>query len=310
MAQRFGGQFSPDGQGPRNDHEDGPRVEAKPAPSPTLTGLKRTKIGLRVNALWLLPTPIALFAFGKPPLSMAVALAGYGLLIGAVWLLREGLKAQEAYEARAVARRPVVPRKMIASAATGVGLGLASFATGFGLIGGIVIGALAAALHLVAFGPDPLKDKGMEGVDSFQTNRVATAIEEAEKHLEAMADAIRRAQDRGIEAEVTRFAQTARGLFRRVEEDPRDLTAARKYLSVYLLGARDATAKFADFYARSSDAQARAGARADFSALLTDLGQNFSARTETLILEDRTDLDVEIEVLRERLAREGVIARS
>ena len=50
-------------------------------------------------------------------------------------------------------------------------------------------------------------------------------------------------------------------------------------------------------------------ARADYEALLTDLEQNFAARTQKLLLDDRSDLTVEIEVLRERLDREGVHPR-
>ena len=89
---------------------------------------------------------------------------------------------------------------------------------------------------------------------------------------------------------------------RTVEEDPRDLTAARKFLVVYLEGAAEATVKFADIYARNRDQQAKA----NYVALLDDLERNFSAKTETLMASDRTALDVEIEVLRDRLQREGV----
>jgi 5-bromo-4-chloroindolyl phosphate hydrolysis protein len=159
---------------------------------------------------------------------------------------------------------------------------------------------MGAALHLGAFGADPLKDKGMEGIDVFQTDRVAKAIAEAEAHLDAMKDAILRAGDGQMERRVERFAAAARTLFRSVEQDPRDLTAARKYLSVYLMGARDATVKFADLYARTRDA----AARADYDALLTDLETTFAARTRDLMSSSRTDLDVEIAVLRDRLKLE------
>jgi len=111
-----------------------------------------------------------------------------------------------------------------------------------------------------------------------------------------------RVGDRTLGARVERFQNPARTLFRTVEDDPRDLTAARKYLSVYLLGARDATVKFADVYARTNDPQARV----DYEALLDDLEQNFAARTRKMLLDDRTDLTVEIDVLRDRLQREGV----
>ena len=86
------------------------------------------------------------------------------------------------------------------------------------------------------------------------------------------------------------------------KRQPRDLTGARKYLSVYLRGARDATVKFADLYGRTRDEDARR----DYVALLDDLEANFSAQTEKLLTDNRTDLDIEIEVLRDRLAREGV----
>ena len=76
----------------------------------------------------------------------------------------------------------------------------------------------------------------------------------------------------------------------------------RRYLGVYLLGARDATTRFVELHGRSGDS----GARADYVALLDDLDHTFAERTRRLMAESRTDLDVEIGVLRDRLAREGV----
>ena len=52
-----------------------------------------------------------------------------------------------------------------------------------------------------------------------------------------------------------------------MEDDPRDLTAARRYLGVYLLGARDASTKFAEVYARTHSTETRE----DYLALLDDL---------------------------------------
>ncbi|MEL7088708.1 MAG: 5-bromo-4-chloroindolyl phosphate hydrolysis family protein, partial [Planctomycetota bacterium] len=151
-------------------------------------------------------------------------------------------------------------------------------------------------------GIDPLRDKGMEGIDTFQQDRVARVVDEAESHLRAMTDAMKRAEDRQMELKLEQFQTTARDMIRTVEEDPRDLTAARKYLGVYLLGARDATIKFADIYSRTRDAEAKA----DYAQLLDDLAENFAARTQKLLVDDRSDLNIEIDVLRDRLQREGV----
>ena len=294
MAQRFGGKFSPD---------DAPDISGAPQKSP-FHGQRRSRVGGRVNFLFLAPLPLAFRAFFQDPTGLALNLLAFGTLILAAWLTRDGLVAQEAYQARKIARRPAIPRKMFGSALTGIGLFIAGYAGTDSIFNPVLLAVVGALLHGFSFGIDPLRDKGMEGIDTFQSDRVARVIEGAEKHLAAMSDAIKRAGDRKIEARVEQFQATARDMFRTVEEDPRDLTAARKYLGVYLLGARDATAKFADIYARSNDAKARA----DYEALLTDLEENFAARTRALLLDDRSDLDVEIEVLRERLAREGIRA--
>ena len=134
----------------------------------------------------------------------------------------------------------------------------------------------------------------------IENGGAAEAVDAGEAHLAAMKDAILRAGDRSLETRVAQFAETARSLFRSVESDPGDLTAARKFLSVYLQGARDATAKFADLYAQNRDAKARA----DYEALLTDLETTFAARTTALLANGHTDLDVEISVLRDRLKYE------
>lgn len=68
------------------------------------------------------------------------------------------------------------------------------------------------------------------------------------------------------------------------------------------MGARDATIRFADIYSRSQDAQAQT----DYGALLDDLSNNFARKTQKLLVDDRSDLNVEIEVLRDRLPHEGV----
>ena len=294
MAERFGGKFSP--------KPDTSSDAEHPPVANNWAGQRRTRAGGRINLLFLAPLPLAVRAFVQDPADLGLTLIGLGLLLAAAWLTREGVLAQEAYDGRKIARRPAIPRKIFGSFLTGAGLFFAAYAGQTGFANPLIFGVIGAALHSFSFGLDPLRSKGMEGIDTFQQDRVARAVGEAEKNLSAMSDAIKRAGDRKLEARVEGFQSTVRDMFRTIEEDPRDLTSARKYLGVYLLGARDATAKFADIYARSRDATVRI----DYEALLNDLEENFSARTQAFLLDDRTDLDVEIEVLRERLERENL----
>ena len=255
----------------------------------------------RTKWITIAAIPFLLSAFWQEPMGMVANLAAFGLVAFASRLTREGLQAEAAYDARRVARRPAWPRKLFGGVLTGLGLAIGAAEPG-ALTGAVLIGFVGAVLRYLAFGPDPMRDKGMEGVDSFQQDRVARIIAEGEAYLAGMQDAIRRTGDRRLEARVALFAETARELFRRVEQYPGDLTAARRYLGVYLMGARDATVKFADLYAETQDP----GARGDYEALLTDLEANFAARTRALIDSGRTDFDIELQVLRDRLAREGV----
>ena len=289
MAQRFGGKYSPDwasgGQRP---------VDATPN---AFDGKKPTKAGFKSNLLFLLPFAFVWKAFQGEPTDLALGLSAFGLLLLAAWQTREGLFAQEAYEARKTARRPALPRKILAAALIGLGLGAGAVMADQPVLISALLGAIGAGLHLGAFGLDPLRDKGTEGIDTYQTDRVARAVDTGEKHLEGMRDAILRARDRQLEARVDRFTATARKLFRTVEDDPRDLTAARKYLGVYLQGAKEATAKFADLYASGRNPKIRE----DYLSLLDDLETTFANRTTALLSDDHTDLNVEIEVLRDGL---------
>jgi hypothetical protein len=286
MAEQYGGKYSP-GQ------KNGPAT-GKPAPA--------SREERRTFWMFLAAIPFALKAFWQEPVGLALNLAAFATLVLAAWLTREGVRAAKAYAARRSARRPAIPRKLMATALTGGGLFMGAFASGGALPSAILLGVLGSMLHVFAFGTDPFTDKGMEDIDPFQQDRAARVIAEGETHLKAMKAAADRIGDRNITARVDRFMNTARTMFRTVEDDPRDLTAARKYLGVYLMGARDATIKFADIWNRSKDQRARA----DYEALLNDLETNFDARTKLLLSDEKTDLDIEIDVLRDRLNREGL----
>ena len=286
---------------PRQSDDQTPR---SPVRAESFAGKKRTKAGGRVNLMFFVAIPLAIRAFQGTPSELAQNLLAFGLLILAAWLTREGVIAHEAYDARKTARKPAIPRKILASVALALGLGLAGFSGAASLMNVAVFMVAGVVLHLFAFGPDPLRDKGLEGVDSFQQDRVTKAVDQAEAHLQNMKREVLRAGDRRLTERVEQFGATARTMFRTIEDDPRDLTGARKFLGVYLQGARDATAKFADLYARNGNADVRA----DYEALLDDLELNFAAQTEKMLLDDRTDMDIEIKVLRDRLRREGLSA--
>ncbi len=296
MSQKFSGAHSP---------------TPNPHPETAFRGQKARKVSTGARLMFLLPFPLLLSGIGEifqgDVIGMGLELGGFSALMLSAWLLNEGLRAEEMFNARKIAKPPSIPRKLFASVAVGVGVAAASFAGGLetGLIGSIVMGAMASTAQIVAFGLDPMRGKGIAGENAFEAERVANAVDKAETYVTDILNAAKRIKDKPLEARIERLAAKARDLFRAVEKDPRDLGKARKFMTVYLMGARDATSKFADVYTRGRDPEARA----KYEALLGDLETSFTDHRDQLLLTDQTALDVEIEVLRDRLHLEGVRVR-
>lgn len=293
MSNRFGGRYSPDGS--RRDNRDD-RFE------PTVpTGPIRHRLAGRPKWVTIASTPFLALAFFQSPVGMFSDLAAFGLIASGMWMTREGLVAEAAYEIRRVAKRPAIPRKLFGGVLAAVGLGVGVAEPGV-VFDGAVVGLAGMILHFLSFGADPIRDKGATGVDDFQQDRAHRMIQEAEDLLDEMKDAILRANDRQLEARVARFAATVEGLFDRVRDNPGDVSGARRYMGIYLMGARDATVKFANLYGLTRDPRVRAS----YETFLDDLENDFKAKSRKLLDSDRSDLDLEISVLRDRLVREGV----
>ncbi len=189
MAKRFGGKYSPQGD----------ESENAPLPRGQFDGARVEPAGARANILFLPAIPLVFLSLNDGAIGMTLGLVAAGFLTAAAFLLREGLRAEAAYNARKTARRPAFPRKVFASVLTGLGAGLASYRSEFldaeaaaqvSLLAPVLFGVAATVLHSVSFGLDPMKNKGMEGVDTFQQDRVARVVDDAEKHLSEMTDAI------------------------------------------------------------------------------------------------------------------------
>jgi hypothetical protein len=296
-AQRFGGRFSPGAAG------------EEPPPEP-FRNRKAARVSVRARLMYVLPLPLLFAGLGSigagDAAEMLAELGGFAGLMLSGWLLNEGLRAEAAYDARTVAKPPAIPRKLFGAALTGAsvfGAGLVNLDQG--LFGAAAFGAVAGLAQIAAFGLDPMKKKGLEGSDELATERVARAIDQGEELVRAIAGSAARIGDRRLEGRVERLCDQAREVFRVIEQDPRDLSRARTFLNVYLRGLRDATVKFAELQARRRDPEAQA----KYEALIGDLESSFSAHRTGLLEDNRSDLEVEIEVLRERLQQDGLVAR-
>ena len=163
MAKRYTGPHSPQA---RPD-------DRRPLPRPRDL---RHPLESRTRWITLMGIPFLLSAFWQGPLGLAAHLAAFGGLALGMALTREGLRAEAAYDARPVARRPAWPRKLFGGILTGVALGVGSWVPGaelgaavIGVAGGVLlsnaIGGMFAGDAAAAEAPaeEPMEDQ--EGFD-------------------------------------------------------------------------------------------------------------------------------------------------
>ncbi len=289
MNQRYGGKYSPQkGQDRVSAHIN-----------------KKLISRARIYRYFAIPIAIAglLSIVDGSILSAILGLLSAGLIYGASHIVQEGLYAEGEYHSRAIARAPALPRKLIAAIMMGAGVACTGVMSGIDTaFAGLGVGIIATAGMIMSFGLDPMRSKGLSGVNQHEASRAAEAIERAQNMLDeirAMATGIK---DRRLTLDIENFALSAEEVFAQIEQNPGEYRATRRYLGVYLKGARDATSQFLNL----PQTQQMGEPLEKYQSLVRELDAGFRQKSQLLLEDKRSELDVEIDVLRERLELEGI----
>jgi len=259
--------------------------------------------------LYVLPIPLlpAMFiALGKGQFGHFVgALGAFALLVAAALMARRGLRVEAEAKRRKWIRSTRVPFKLVAACLAGAGTALGAWwVVDHSALIAICFALGAAAGVLLNYGLDP-QHAAEEAVGPFgvTSDEVLDALEEAEKKLERIDTANRSIRNPELSDRLRRITAKAREILQVIEEDPRDLRRARKFLKVYL----DGTQRVTEGYARTHTQQQNDMLEDNFRNVLTTIEDVFGEQHQKLIENDVLDLDVQIEVLITQLKREGVI---
>ena len=258
--------------------------------------------------MFLLPLPVLIAAI----VSLARGNLGslfdntvcYGLFLAGALLLRRGLRSEAEYDRRRVAKAPW-PLKTIGSGVIALATGITAWS------GAHHPPVMAGAFGLVAllgcylsYGFDPRAAKRFtdrDGVDT--TDRVLEALTQAEASIAAIEQTTRSIRNAELNSRLRRIVAQARQILTMLEEDPRDLRRARKFLNVYLDGAKQVTEGYAKTHGRVASPELED----NFRRVLATIEEVFTEQQQKLLETDVTDLDVQIEVLTTQLKREGVV---
>jgi hypothetical protein len=237
-----------------------------------------------------------------------VALAiGLVVIYLGTFLLESGLAKEAEYHARDLANAPRVPRKLLGAIVVAIGVFVCSLgASSAGMALSLLLGALAGVGGLMTYGTDPTRNKGLAPElarkAGVRTEQVIEAVTEAEGKLREIERLAGGLQNRELTDRLGRIAAQGRAVLAQIEKDPSDLRRARRFLVTYLDGTRDVVRK----YTQQQQDLAETELAANFRHVLETIERVFAEQEEVLKRNETMDLEVQIEVLRTQLEREGV----
>jgi 5-bromo-4-chloroindolyl phosphate hydrolysis protein len=259
--------------------------------------------------LFLLPLPLlpaAIIALAQGHVfSMAASFLGFGLMILAAILTRKGILLDEESKRRKLQRRRgKMHYRLFSAIILAIATALVSwFSTGNGLIISVIYGIVTLLAYYLYYGLDETRSDADFSAIGVTAEEVIDAIEDAEKKLAEIDIARSHISDLGLKRRLKTIISETRKILEIIEDDPKDLRRARKFLKVYLEGMRRVTTGYAAM--RKDNPQPEL--EQNFKNVLTTIEKIVTEQQTKLLENDAMELDVQIEVLELQLKKEGVL---
>jgi 5-bromo-4-chloroindolyl phosphate hydrolysis protein len=259
--------------------------------------VKGEKMGLLYLFLVPMFISVVISLFSSDYSGFILSGIGFLMLLGSVNLASRGFAQSIEYKRSILAKAPKTPYKTLAA----LGLGATSFylsffAGGEGIFASIFVAILTPVGFYLYYGFDPKTDKlgSLEGVSA---QMVLDAIEEAKEKLVKLRDDMDNITDTTLLEKLSVAAQKAEVILQTIEEDPKDVRTARKFLIVYI----DGVLKVTNSYTAMDESDIKQETKSRLYALLSDVDSKFNRELERLKQNNQFDLDVHIDVLKEQI---------
>ena len=258
---------------------------------------RRTGALLLYVALAPLFVSVMVSLFGGEYRLFLLKLGGFVLWSLAAALVTRGIRVQLEYEEAAITRAPSLPLKSLGAATLGLGVFYLGWLVGSaGLWQSLFVAVLAAAGVVLYYGPDPREDKLPES-DDVNPELLLRSLTEARDKLEEIRLHGKEIHDLRLHREIEHAIDKAEAILDTIAEDPKDLRAARKFLVVYI----DGVARVTERYRALEESEIDEETKERLYTLLREVQDRFDRELERLRANDRFDLDVQIDALRQQI---------
>ena len=229
--------------------------------------------------------------------SMVLKLIAFAMLYGSINLINRGLLEEYNYNKAKIAKAPKYKFKTLGAIGLGVTtLFLSLMVDHLSLINSIALPILATAGSLIYYGKDPSRDKIPEN-SGVNYEKLLAELSQAEDKIKAIENTKDKIEDLELKDAIDKATIKAKDILKTIEDDPKDIRVARKFMVVYLDGIKDVVDKYNSIEGHDLDDSYRIR----LVELLNDASNRFNKELDRLKSNEIFDLDVQIDSLKQQL---------
>jgi len=230
--------------------------------------------------------------------AFALNLAAFGLFYATAKLNTIGLANEFKYHKEKLTKAPEKPFKTISALLLGFSTFFtATIAGGESILTGIFLSVTSTIGYALYYGLDPRTDK-LENIGDISAELVLQTLSEARSKLSGIEEHTQKIlKDSILRDKLTLAVEKAEYIIQTIQEDPKDIRVARKFLVVYI----DGLEKVTESYTSMDEADIKGETKDRLHQLLEDVEHRFDKELVRLKKNNEFDLDVNIDVLQQQI---------
>jgi 5-bromo-4-chloroindolyl phosphate hydrolysis protein len=262
-------------------------------------GKNKAKKGL---LLYFFLTPLFLsviFALMQRDIpTFGLNLIAFIIFYGSAKLNTWGLANEFKYHQEKLTKAPTKPYKTISAILLAIGTFFSASIAGTETVFlGIFLASIAGVGYVLYYGLDPRTDK-LENIGDVSAELVLKTLSDAREKLSGIEAHISKDfRDLELKEKLSLAVEKSEHIIQTIQDDPKDIRVARKFLLVYL----DGLEKVTDSYMAMDESDIKGETKERLHQLLDDVEIRFDKELTRLKKNNQFDLDVNIDVLHQQI---------
>ncbi len=219
------------------------------------------------------------------------------LYMGVLYLSNKGFSQEAHYHQSILAKAPKIPYKLFSSLLLAIVVFYTSFAISQkAIIQSAFISLISIVGYYLYYGFDPKTDK-LSNLGDISQEFVLETIAEATNKLDFIQTKLSYIKKYSLKSKIENAINLSQEILQTIQQDPKDIRVARKFLMVYLDGIKDVIVSYSEL---DSD-DISDGTHTKLEELFDDIQDRFDKELERLKNNNQFDLDVNIDTLKTQI---------